>query len=278
MSVFPNHETAKQVEQVNNVPQSTEEEGALLLRKKAYHELVEEWANCPSSDNALFLLPVEIRNPEFSKRKIKAGFCENIAAYIKAYKLDSDMNGALQPYEIKEKEEEAKAVVEGYLNLLVNFGVIGALFFSVLFSWVISDLPVADESAAFFGDYIVRIFKYVFYVCINISVVLSIYIISRSVALYKHLGFWMPDIQAQLAWIQKISITSTILYSLAVLNSAAIAIPFGAAVSISPIAGLISAISVVTMFILVRDIMLVEEKSEYLLQQSVKRILREQRK
>lgn len=248
------------------------------INKANYHQLVEEWVNYPAPARASFFPPLDFTAPALAKRKIQAGYCENISSYVKVYGLDDDGNNTLTDDELKEKQDEAKAMVEGYLNLLVNFGVIGALIVSILFSYVVSNFDLSQDSIDFFGDTATRFFKYIFLACVNISVTLSLLLIFRSVTLYKHLSFWMPDLTAQLEWIQQVSITSTVVIAIIIILTAAVSIPFGAAAAISPIAGLISTISVLLTLCIARDVGFVEDKSELLLQRHAKRVLNKRKK
>jgi hypothetical protein len=136
-------------------------------------------------------------------------------------------------------------------------------------------LQLSEESVNFFGEITTKVWKYVFLIFVNGGATLSLYLIYRSIALYKHLSFWMPDIVAQMEWIETISITSTVILAQLVLVSVFIAIPFGAAAAISPIAGLISLIWVVIMLIAIRSVSVCEEHSEIILQRHSKRIFAE---
>lgn len=252
----------------------TEEE----KRRQEYHQKVVDWANEPTPSEASFWVPLDLLAPKYAKLKVKARFCENIASHVKGLQIDDNDDGEYSENEVKEREEEAKATVDGYLNLLVNFGVVGALFISVLFGYAVNDLQLSAESIAFFGLIPVKVFKYLFLFCVNGSAVFSLYLIFRSVMLYKHLSFWMPDLVAQLEWVQNISITSTVIISQVVVFLVALALPFGAAAAISPIAGCISAIWVLLVFLYNRDTHFIEEQSELLLQKNTRRILQARKK
>lgn len=246
--------------------------------RQEYHQKVVDWANEPTPSEASFWVPLDLLAPKYAKLKVKARFCENIASHVKGLQIDDNDDGEYSENEVKEREEEAKATVDGYLNLLVNFGVVGALFISVLFGYAVNDLQLSAESIAFFGLIPVKVFKYLFLFCVNGSAVFSLYLIFRSVMLYKHLSFWMPDLVAQLEWVQNISITSTVIISQVVVFLVALALPFGAAAAISPIAGCISAIWVLLVFLYNRDTHFIEEQSELLLQKNTRRILQARKK
>jgi hypothetical protein len=245
------------------------------FRRNEYHRTVVEWSEvtCPSEPS--LLVPLDLAAPEYTKMKIAARYCENISSHVKAFRLDQNHDGKLTPNEVAERQEEAKACVDGYLNLLVNFGVVGALFISVLFGFVVNDLTLSEESINFFGVTTTKVWKYMFLICANGAAVESLYLIFRSVSLYKHLSFWMPDIVAQMDWVETISITSTVVLAQIVLFLVLLAIPFGAAAAISPIAGLISTIWVIVILISMRLTSMDEERSEILLQRHTRRIFAE---
>jgi hypothetical protein len=106
-------------------------------KRKEYHELVVQWVEADITSTPTFFNQLDVNSPDYSKRKIAAGFCENISSHVKAFRLDQNNDGTLTAEEMAGREEEAKACVDGYLNLLVNFGVVGALFISVLFGFVV---------------------------------------------------------------------------------------------------------------------------------------------
>lgn len=236
---------------------------------EAYLHLVEEWANAPAPVKAnLVYTPFSLA---LAKAKVKAKFCENIASFIKAVKAENDVL-ASNPDKVDPKEN-----IQSYLNLLVNVSVTGALIFAVLFGFVVNDLSPSQESIDFFGDTTVRVFKYLFLICVNISVFCSLFMIFLAVSFYKHLGFWMPDIQAQTEWMKQVSITPPIVICAAVVHAAGIAMPFGAAVAISPIAGLISSCLLIALWLGTRYVMYIEEHSEIVLQRATRRILEERK-
>lgn len=267
MSIHPK----SSIQQVK--PTEGMEAGEAAGKKQNYHSLVEDWANFPAPESASFFLPLDIKAPELFRRKIKAGMCENIASHLKSIQLDVNMDGEFSERELERREEQAKSIIDGYLNLLTNFGVTGALFFSVLIGPTFSEITVSKESRQFFGDDAIQSFKYTFLTLVNASVMFSLLLILRSIQLYKHLSFWMPDVTAQLEWVQEVSTTSTIVTAVYVVLLAFAAVPFGAAITISPGAGLISAICCVCFLLLLRDILYIEEKSELLLHRHARRII-----
>lgn len=201
-----------------------------------YHQRVIDWANASTPPHASFWRPLDLFSPHYAKLKMKARFCENIASHVKGFRIDGNHDGQLTESEVKEREEEAKVTVEGYLNLLVNFGVVGALFISVLFGSAVGDLSLSDESIRFFGLKGAKVLKYLFLAFVYGAAFLSLHLIHRSVTLYKHLSFWMPDQVSQMEWVQTVSITSTVVISQLILFLVMVAIPCGAAAAISPIA------------------------------------------
>lgn len=249
------------------------EDEQLRTKNAEYHKLVLEWAFYPSPPKAFFFYPLDLMAPGLSKRKIKARLCENIAYHLKTVRVDSDKNGQLTEEEVAAKEEESKSFVDGYLNLLTNFGVTGALFFSVLFGFVVTDITPSEESVEFFGTVGAKWLKYTFLVFVNGSVMMSLLLIFRSIQIYKHLSFWMPDITAQLEYMEEVSITSIVIIANLVVWLSVLSIPLGAATAISPNAGLISTIFVALMLVAVREVTYLEERTELILQRNARRIL-----
>ena len=59
-------------------------------------------------------------------------------------------------------ESDVKALIDGYLNLLVNFGVIGALLVALLFQFTVNDLTVVQTTVDLFGETASLVIKYIF--------------------------------------------------------------------------------------------------------------------
>jgi hypothetical protein len=265
-AVFPN-------ESPNTLSRHEEEELDQIHKKEKeivekMEQLVEEWANIQVTHPGI-LKPLDFLNPDYMKAKIKAGYCENISSFLKStYKQGTDDSDS------GSQEIDPKAAVDGYLALLTNAGIIGTLVFAVLFTFIISDFELAEVSIRYFGLETAKIFKYIFIAGVNLAVFASLFMITTAVTLYKHLGFWMPDLQSQLEWIHHISVTPIVLACGFVVNCCTLSIPFGAAAGISPVAGLFSLACVALFFIGYRFLTYIEEKSELVLQSAARRLLK----
>lgn len=247
------------------------------LSKDQQLELIRKWLDVPTPDEPSLLIPMDILAPGYGPTKLRAGFAENISVFVKEYQATTKRNQSTDiPASNNDNEESSssKALIDGYLNLLVNFGVIGALIFSTMFGFTISDFEISTTSVAFFGKALTLGWKYMFLVLVNLSVMLSMFLILSSLQLYKYLGFFMPNEEAQLEWTRVTPITSSVIQTNLVIYVTLVAIPFGAAAAISPIAGLISTICLLLILLAIRWIMFIEERTELILKKHAIRILR----
>ena len=224
----------------------------ILKERKEYKEKILKWTEIEIPPKIyLFGLISLPRIFSFQKWLLylpNLGYPERIATFLlsKSITFDEDTNNnSKSESEIKEtamNKEDIDLLVNSYLSLIVNLGVIGALILSLLFQFTVVDFTPSMSSTDYFGEYYVTILKYIFITIINISVGLSLSVIYRSVFYYKQLGFWMTTPRAKLIWIERSSIVSLVGSAQIVIISAVISIPFGAASAISPVAGLISLI------------------------------------
>eukprot|EP01033_Poteriospumella_lacustris_P006167 gene6167-4428_t len=237
------------------------------LSKAQQLALIRKWLDVPTPSEPSLLIPMGFLAPGYGPTKIRAG--------------NSNINNSSggqspppPPPPAGNDESSSKALIDGYLNLLVNFGVIGALIFSTMFGFTITDFDLSTTSKLFFGRSVTLGLKYMFLLLVNLSVMLSMFLILSSLQLYKYLGFFMPNEEAQLEWTRTTPITSSVIQTNLVVYVTIVAIPFGAASAISPIAGLISTVCLLLMLVAVRWIMFVEERTELLLKKYAMRILR----
>jgi len=71
-------------------------------------------------------------------------------------------DGLVSEEVLQAHESDVKALIDGYLNLLVNFGVIGALLVALLFQFTVNDLTVVQTTVDLFGETASLVIKYIF--------------------------------------------------------------------------------------------------------------------
>ena len=233
--------------------------------KAAKQELIKdlkEWTQYPFMEHLKicgFKIPINANLHKLFGSKIiyahelsvisQFGFAEGISAKVRTVLMDTDKDGVVSMEELEpnsnSSNDEIGALVDSFLSLFQNFGVIGALIISVLFPLLLGNSNISSNSQQFFGDTVVHIFYYIYLILINTVVVLSANVIFQAMTMYKHLGFWMPSSRAKLAWVRNTSVVGFVVKGQSLLVILTIAVPFGAASLGSPQAGLISAILVI---------------------------------
>jgi hypothetical protein len=156
------------------------------LSKAQQLALIRKWLDVPTPSEPSLLIPMDFLAPGYGPTKIRAGFAENISAFVKEYQVNaeraqqeankssnnSNSNGgqsppAPPPPPAVNDESSSKALIDGYLNLLVNFGVIGALIFSTMFGFTITDFDLSTTSKLFFGRSVTLGLKYMFLLLVS---------------------------------------------------------------------------------------------------------------
>lgn len=226
-------------------------ESQLDKRKRDHHEYnskLREWSTHDYIPRQWILgcipIPHVITNASWMNENVSLGFTETIATFLwnKSFGIGDD--GMISDEILQAHQEEVKTLIDGYLNLLVNFGVIGALLVALLFQFTINDITIAQSTLDLFGDTASIVIKYIFLALMNALVCCAAMLIVRSVMLYKQLSFWMVSNVAKIKWINQVNLVPIIVITQSTLFMLCIAIPFGAVVSIGPIPGLISSIIV----------------------------------
>ena len=221
-----------------------------------YHDLLVEWVNMdlPPRKFICRVIPcfLWIYAPHILTHAAKLGFFENISVYLRiiaATQVQSEERAS-------KLDEFNENMIESYQNMLVNYGVIGALIFSIVFGLAVADFDINDSSIELFGRDGACIIKHFYFALIFFCVLLSLCIIYQSMLQYKQLVFWMPDQAAKMRWIHTFSLVQIVLLGEIIQSVIIITIPVGAAVAISPVAGLLGLVTMLLFgcFVLVSSI------------------------
>lgn len=170
----------------------------------------------------------------------KYGGQEGRAIKFAIASLDRNNDGELSSEELERLDDRIDKIVEKALSMLLNAGVVSALILSMVFNWTFSDLSHAQESIDFFGEKCCYVFHVFFIVFVNLAVFGSFVLIYVTVRMYTHLAFWLASSEFKIKYLEKVPINFVGITTIFVIVSAILTIPFGAAVSVSPLAGLIS--------------------------------------
>lgn len=238
-----------------------------------YHNLLVEWVNMEFPEKkticGLIPLPMWLWAPKILAHAARLGMFENIAVYLR---ILAASNAAPQDREAN-LAEFSQALVDNYQNMLINYGVIGALIFSIVFGLAADNIDTAGASEEFFGSIGSYVLKHIFYFLIYACIVVSLCILFQSMIQYKQLMFWMPDMPSKMKWINKFSLLQLVFLGQIIQLLVVSAIPFGAAVAISPLAGLFGVIAVLLFAGFVGMNLLREDLCVTLLWQEAKRIV-----
>jgi len=177
---------------------------------------------------------------------VKVGFMEGLAsnlAKLKVTPIDGYSNKFKVSFNDDFESEDINKVVESYLGLLLNCGVIGALVITLLFSVAITSQSISDESIEYFTEDGCNTMFNIFFILVTAGFYMSCLTVISSIFKYKQLSFWMANIELKSIYVEKLSLTALIILATGMLpGSIMIAVPFGSAIFISPVAGLSSLI------------------------------------
>jgi hypothetical protein len=149
-------------------------------------------------------------------------------------------------------EEARKRTVDDAIQSLLNFGIVGALIFGILYGYVIGGLEHSDNAISFFGSGGVAVLSFIYYIFTFISFFAAILLVIVSVVYYKHLTVFMYKVEMQYEFLQTfrcLVITTNLCQCSLVATS--LAIPFAVPVTAGPVAGLICLILSLVVFYII---------------------------
>merc|ERR1719195_2213723 len=101
----------------------------------------------------------------------------------------------------------AKKLTEDSNGLILNMGVIGALFLSILYSDMFNDTKVSDDALNLFGSSLIYVLGRCTDFCTIMATVLALAVVWTSVDLYLALNFWTPTAEVRLWYMSNFSTT-----------------------------------------------------------------------
>eukprot|EP00959_Pyramimonas_sp_CCMP1952_P183242 3831001-Pyramimonas_sp.AAC.1 len=123
----------------------------------------------------------------------KYGGFEGIGTLLRLAAIDADNDGDISDKELENFTETSSSILNAFLSLLLNVGVLSTLNFSVVFPVVLQPIPVSESAVRFFGEHTVEIFESVVISVACLHLLGSLCTISYSIYLYTALTVWMPD-------------------------------------------------------------------------------------
>ena len=171
------------------------------------------------------------------------GGAEKLSGIVAEYKMnDSDDGcGKLTEEMLEEHKDEVNDLVEQSLNFLINAGVVGALLLSVLFPVALTPLVPSDESVVFFGEHVSLGLLITYFVFVYASLYFSIWITYMTIHYYLHITLWMPTLELKLWYCNDLNtLPAIVVVTHSSVLAAALSLPFGISLAITPEAGLIA--------------------------------------
>jgi len=134
----------------------------------------------------------------------RSGGLANISIKIQLLSLDVDGDGIISE---EESDSMAKKLTEDSNGLILNMGVIGALFLSILYSYMFDDTKISVDAESFFGPSLIYVLSRCCDFCTIVATVLSLAVVWISVDLYLALNFWTPTAEVRLWYMSNFSTT-----------------------------------------------------------------------
>lgn len=200
-----------------------------------FHRDVLHWLSLP------FMEDKNMMNSRAWKFHEKLGGMEKISILCQQFELDTDGDGVLSDKELKEQKEKSENIISKSLDFSTNTGIVGALLFSVLFTSVSSPLSACDSSYQYFGDTGINVLSGFYYICIIISLLISLGLILNFVVQYIYVSSWMPTDEIKLWYLrEKSPLVVMGVSSIYCIIFVALSIPCAVAVNIGPGYGLVA--------------------------------------
>lgn len=176
---------------------------------------------------------------EWHQYHLKIGGAETISLKIQNALLDKDNDGNISEEEIKQSEEQRTETVNQALSLLTTAGVVGALLASIMTPLLLSPVIPSSESEEYFEPKTLKGFSFLYRILLTLSLGFSFMLIGQSSRKYLQLSFWMPNLEMKTWYLSEVSLIPIIRQQKQAIFFAMFALPFGVAVLVTPVNGLI---------------------------------------
>lgn len=211
----------------------------LLDLQGQWREKMKEWIktdvkytdeSSPSYSPSFWILRLFPIQPFFRNWWIQAyriGGAEQIALYLQQLELDSDGDGLISEQELEQGLQKSQQIVDDALRLLETCGIIGALLMTLLYPQFFVDLEYNTDSIDYFGRHTCVIIKYCCFALICVSFTLACNAVILSLALFRHISFYLPSLKSKLWYLQKVSLGPVVASTVLCLFTTVLGIPFG---------------------------------------------------
>ena len=162
--------------------------------------------------NARERLAVAVKTSSTPAQTIrKLGGCERASTLLVLASLDVDGDGSLTPSELDRYQSAGAQLIEATKNYHLNNGVVAALVLSVVFGLAYEEKATLEGLAQLDSWTQSAVADVTSFVAMQLSVSTSSVLISSR--LYTQITFWMPDLDAQLWFINESATVTSYLES-----------------------------------------------------------------
>jgi hypothetical protein len=154
---------------------------------------------------------------------------------------------------LQEKEKSAKQGVQmdqdhceklnhDTLSMLTSFGVVSALILTILYPLVLTPFSPSEDSASYFNETTIQAFQYTYFSMMFLSLAFAAIVVVLSARMYAEFGFWLFRPDARLHYLRSGRLGFLAIVNIACLFTFLLGVPFGVAVNVTPVAGLIAVV------------------------------------
>ena len=177
------------------------------------------------------------------------GGAEGLSLKLGLARMDKNGDGNISYAEHDAYMDDAQLMIDKVTNLLLNSGVVGALFTSFLYPQLFNYINVSDESQQFFGNTWIEVFLYIYYALLMTSVSFGILLVFYAMRLFILLNVWLDSLEAKLEYIQTVPFNVIAVLAILTIQFSIWTIPFAVALSIKPGIALLIGIMTLLLFL-----------------------------
>jgi hypothetical protein len=139
-------------------------------------------------------------------------------------------------------QDHCEKLNDDTLSMLASFGVVSALILTVLYPLVLSPFSPSEASASYFNETTIQAFQYTYFSLLFLSLTLAAIVVVLSARMYAEFGFWLFRPDARLHYLRSGRLGFLAMVNVYCLFAFLLGLPFGVAVNVTPVAGLIATV------------------------------------
>lgn len=181
------------------------------------------------------------------KADLFIGGAEGLSLKFGLAKMDKNGDGNITCAEYEAYMSNAQLMIDKVTNLLLNSGVVGALFISFLYPQLFNNISVSDENQQFFGDTCIEAFFYIYYALLMCSVSSGILLVYFAMRIFIYLNVWLNSLEAKIEYIQLVPFNLIAVLGIWTITFSIWTIPFAVALAIKP--GIALLVAIIALFL-----------------------------